>query len=83
MKMTVSQLQSKHVLLVEALKRGESVELTYHGRVLGIVNPCSVDAAEEQVAMDAFFGMHRNLGTDLVETEARAIRRGRKHVNDI
>ena len=83
MKMTVSQLQSKHGLLVEALKRGESVELTYHGRVLGVVQPKLVDAAEEAVAMDAFFGMHKDMGVDSVEQELRSVRQGRKHIDDL
>ncbi|MDD2761251.1 MAG: hypothetical protein PHH11_13285, partial [Methylomonas sp.] len=39
MQLTASQLQSKHKALIDALKRGETVEITYHGQTLGVVHP--------------------------------------------
>ncbi len=83
MQITVSKLQSQHRLLVDALKRGEVVELTYHGKVLGVIHP-RLSRTELQVeAMNAFFGMHKDLGIQDVERELREIRRGRIHRNDI
>ena len=79
MQITVSQLQTKHGALVNALKRGEEVELTYHGKILGVVHPVSIDPGASDVAgaMDDFFGMHKDLGADSVEEELRNIRQGR------
>ncbi|MCQ8106435.1 hypothetical protein NP590_20220 [Methylomonas sp. SURF-2] len=80
MQLTASQLQSKHKALIDALKRGESVEITYHGQTLGIVHPAvpAVNSVEQEVAMNEFFGMHRDLGVADVETELRNIRKGRR-----
>ena len=39
MQLSASQLQSQHKALIDALKRGETVEITYHGQTLGIVQP--------------------------------------------
>ena len=79
MQLTASQLQTKHKVLIDALKRGEKVEITYHGQTLGIVHPASptINTQAQEAAMNAFFGMHRNSGIDNVEDELRAIRRGR------
>ena len=79
MQITVSQLQNKHRLLVDALKRGESVELTYHGKVLGVIQP-GLDQTHDQIdAMNDFFGMHKNAGIQSVEEELRQVRKGRIH----
>jgi antitoxin (DNA-binding transcriptional repressor) of toxin-antitoxin stability system len=80
MQLTASQLQSKHKVLIEALKRGETVEITYHGQTLGVVHPVSpaINTQEQEAAMNEFFGMHRNSGTVDVEDELRTIRKGRR-----
>ena len=80
MQLTASQLQSKHKALIDALKRGETVEITYHGQTLGIVHPAvpTVNSEEQEAAMSEFFGMHRDSGIDRVEDELRAIRKGRR-----
>lgn len=80
MQLTASQLQSKHKVLVDALKRGETVEITYHGQTLGIVHPVTptVNAKEQEAAMNDFFGMHQDLGISGVEDELRTIRKGRR-----
>jgi antitoxin (DNA-binding transcriptional repressor) of toxin-antitoxin stability system len=80
MQLTASQLQSKHKALIDALKRGETVEITYHGQTLGIVHPATptVNSLEQESAMNEFFGMHRDLGTFSVEDELRSIRIGRR-----
>lgn len=85
MQITVSQLQKQHSLLVDALKRGEVVELTYHGKVLGVIQPKTAgnDTETEASAMDAFFGMHANQGLDGIEDDLRNIRKGRRTRNDI
>lgn len=78
MQITVSQLQNQHSLLVDALKRGEVVELTYHGKILGVIQPKLHKTKEQLDAMDAFFGMHADLAVEDVEEELRRVRRGRR-----
>ncbi len=86
MQLTASQLQSKHKALIDALKRGETVEITYHGQTLGVVHPVipAVNSEEQETAMNDFFGMHRESGIATVEDELRNIRKGRRSsVGDI
>jgi len=80
MRLTASQLQSKHKALIDALKRGETVEITYHGQTLGVVQPAAptVNSQQQEVAMNEFFGMHRDDGIAKVEDELRTIRIGRR-----
>lgn len=80
MQITASQLQTKHKALIDALKRGESVEITYHGQTLGIVHPAAptVNSKEQEAAMNEFFGMHRDSGIANIESELRDIRKGRR-----
>ena len=80
MQLSASQLQSQHKALIDALKRGEAVEITYHGQTLGIVQPVrpSVNTREQENAMANFFGMHSDLNIDSLEDELRAIRQGRR-----
>lgn len=80
MPLTASQLQSKHKALIDALKRGEMVEITYHGQTLGIVHPvaATVNSGDQEAAMNQFFGMHRDLGVANVESELRDIRKDRR-----
>jgi len=87
---TASQLQTQHKALIDALKRGESVTLSYHGQPLGIVYPVSSreDKDLQIEAMDQFFGMHKNMVSgvfyDEVEALLRDVRKGRrKDLNDI
>jgi antitoxin (DNA-binding transcriptional repressor) of toxin-antitoxin stability system len=81
MQLSASQLQSQHKALIDALKRGEAVEITYHGQTLGIVQPVRpfVTTKEQENAMASFFGMHRDLNIDSVEDELRTIRQGRRN----
>ncbi len=86
MQLTASQLQSKHKALIDALKRGETVEITYHGQTLGVVHPAvpTVNSEEQEAAMNEFFGMHRDSGIATVENELRNIRKGRRsHLSDL
>jgi antitoxin (DNA-binding transcriptional repressor) of toxin-antitoxin stability system len=80
MQLSASQLQSQHKALIDALKRGEAVEITYHGQTIGIVQPVrsSADAKEQENALADFFGMHRDLNIDSVEDELRTIRQSRR-----
>lgn len=80
MELTASQLQSKHKALIDALKRGETVEITYHGQTLGVVHPAvqAMNSEAQEEAMADFFGMHKDSGIDSVEDELRAIRKGRR-----
>ena len=73
-------VESGQEALVDALQRGQTVEVVHHGRVLGTVMPKTRSAAEikaREKAMAGFFGMHKHLPVETVEEEARAIRRGR------
>jgi antitoxin (DNA-binding transcriptional repressor) of toxin-antitoxin stability system len=81
MELTASQLQSKHKALIDALKRGETVKITYHGQILGVVHPAVsvANTSEQEAAMAEFFGMHRDQGVEGVEDELRAIRKGRRN----
>ena len=80
MQLSTSQLQSQHKALIDALKRGEVVEITYHGQTLGIAQPVrlAVNTREQENAMARFFGMHRDLTIDSVEDELRTIRQGHR-----
>ena len=77
MQIRVSQLQNQHRLVVDALKRGEVIELTYHGKILGIIQPKSESTASQANAVNAFFGMHSDQSVDYVEDELRQVRKGR------
>lgn len=46
--------QSKHKAPIDALKRGETVEITYHGQTLGVVYPAAptVNSKEQEAAMN-------------------------------
>jgi antitoxin (DNA-binding transcriptional repressor) of toxin-antitoxin stability system len=81
MQLTASQLQSHHKALIDALKRGESVEITYHGQLLGVVHPAKASSTiqEQENAMADFFGMHCDLDIAGVEDELRYIRKGRRN----
>ncbi len=81
MELTASQLQSKHKALIDALKRGETVQITYHGQTLGVVHPAAraANTQEQEQAMAEFFGMHKDSGVESVEEELRAIRKGRRN----
>jgi antitoxin (DNA-binding transcriptional repressor) of toxin-antitoxin stability system len=80
MQLTASQLQSKHKALIDALKRGETVEITYHGQTLGVVHPAihAINTQDQEAAMAEFFGMHKDSGIASVENELRTIRKGRR-----
>jgi antitoxin (DNA-binding transcriptional repressor) of toxin-antitoxin stability system len=80
MQLTASQRQSKHKALIDALKRGESVEITYHGQTLGIVHPATqaINTQDQEAVMAEFFGMHKDRGIASVEEELRTIRKGQR-----
>lgn len=80
MQLTASQLQSKHKALIDALKRGETVEITYHGQTLGVVHPATqvINIEEQEAVMAEFFGMHRDSGIESVEEVLRTVRKGRR-----
>jgi antitoxin (DNA-binding transcriptional repressor) of toxin-antitoxin stability system len=80
MQLTASQLQSKHKALIDALKRGETVEITYHGQTLGVVHPATQasNTQEQEAAMAEFFGLHKDKGIASVEEELRTVRKGRR-----
>ncbi len=79
MQITTTQLQTDHRVLIDALKRGELVEITDHGQTLGIAQPAIIsNSADQLAAMEAFFGMHKDMAIDSVEEELRSIRQGRQ-----
>lgn len=85
MRLTTSQLQSRHKALVDALKHGETVEITYHGRVLGVVYPVSsaTDSKTQEQAMSRFFGMHGDKAIENIEKELHAVRPNRRSLHDL
>ncbi len=86
MQITTHQLQTNHRLLIDALKRGELVEITDHGQTLGIAQPTrqSTNSVDQLAAMEAFFCMHKDMAIDSVEKELRSIRQGRQlQFNDL
>lgn len=80
MQITTTQLKIDHSILIDALKRGELVEITDHGQTLGIAKPAKkiFNSEEQLAAMDAFFGTHKDQGLDSVEEELRLVRQGRR-----
>ncbi|MEE8059648.1 MAG: hypothetical protein V3T17_17735 [Pseudomonadales bacterium] len=77
MKIKASSLQTSGGQFIDALKRGESVEITYHGKTLGICKP--VDQQEddrELINSLEFFGMLKDRDLD-VAAEMKKIRAGR------
>ena len=86
MQITTTQLQTDHRVLIDALKRGELVEITDHGQTLGIAQPTKniSNSANQLAAMEAFFGMHKDMTIDSVEEELRSVRQGRQsQFNDL
>jgi len=81
MRITTSQLQTHHKSLIDALKRGEAVEITYHGNTLGIVQPqaTNVDSDSQSEALEAFFEMHKDQSSTEVEKELRQVRQSRRN----
>jgi antitoxin (DNA-binding transcriptional repressor) of toxin-antitoxin stability system len=80
MQITTTQLQTDHNILIDALRRGELVEITDHGHMLGIAQPAKKisNSVEQLAAMDAFFGIHKDQDLESVEEELRLIRQGRR-----
>ncbi|TXK95204.1 hypothetical protein BMR02_13035 [Methylococcaceae bacterium HT1] len=80
MQITSTQLQTNQKVLIDALKRGELVEITDHGQTLDIAQPAKKvkNSAKQLAAMDDFFGMHKNMAIDSVEEELRSARQGRQ-----
>jgi antitoxin (DNA-binding transcriptional repressor) of toxin-antitoxin stability system len=77
---TFSHLRTHASELKEALKRGEEVELTSHGQVIGIIKPCAktTDKKERAAALQAFF----QLGEDAsLDAELERVKHGRKGRN--
>lgn len=76
---TFSHLRTHSSELKEALKRGEEIQLTSHGQIIGIIKPYSktneAKKQERSAALQAFF----QLGDDTsVEAELERIKTGRK-----
>ena len=74
------QFEPQQQTLIDALKRGETVEIIHRGQVLGVASPkqpASVGDEERKKAIVDFFGMNKSTSADTVEEEVRSIRRGR------
>ena len=76
------EVPTQEKTLIDALKRGEKVDIFHHGRLLGVVSPVDQtpltrEEREKAMAECEFFGMSKDLPIDTVEEELRAIRRGR------
>lgn len=76
---TFSHLRTHSSELKEALKRGEEIQLTSHGQIIGIIKPYSkptkTKKQERAAALQAFF----QLGDETsVEAELERVKKGRK-----
>ena len=65
-----NQMLEQVYLLIQNLKLSVVAEKTKPNR------------QQQQIAMDAFFGLHKEQGIDSVEDELRIVRRGRQGVVD-
>jgi antitoxin (DNA-binding transcriptional repressor) of toxin-antitoxin stability system len=74
---TFSHLRTHSSELKEALKRGEEVELTSHGQIIGIIKPCAktTDKQGRTAALQAFFQLGEETSLD---AELERIKIGRK-----
>ena len=83
MQLSLTNLRSSTYELRCALERGEMVELTFHGEVIGLVNPVDMekDTFDENI-MNAYF--NRRAGDDPY-TAIERIKQERKgrQLNDI
>ena len=78
LQLTASQLQSKHKAFIDSLRPGETVEITYHWRKLGVVHPAAptTNSQEQVAAMNEFLVCIVILGVANVESELRDFRKG-------
>ena len=79
------QLRTQNEPLLNALKRGEEVEVLHHSRVVGVVSPKNqtpLTREEREKAMEGFFGTREYLPPEVVMAEARALRQGRSRQYD-
>ena len=84
------EVQTQEKTLIDALKRGEKVEIFHRGRLLGVVSPVDQTPLTreelENIANECeFFGMHKDMPIDTVEEELRIIRgdKGKKRADTI
>ncbi|QIB65502.1 type II toxin-antitoxin system Phd/YefM family antitoxin [Kineobactrum salinum] len=78
---TFSHLRTHARELKEALKRGEEVELTSHGQVIGIIKPSNrkTDKNERAQALKAFFQLGEDISLDAELERIKSGRKGRSH----
>ena len=69
MKATVVDLRYKMKKVLEALRRRETVEILYHGKTAGIIVPAETKTTGKDLKKQAFFGMHRDLGSKAADVD--------------
>ena len=81
MRASVVDLRYKMKQVLQALRRRETVDILYHGRVAGTIIPKNHDTERAVIKNHPFVGMHRDKNKTLsVEEEMNRLRGGRYHV---
>lgn len=70
MKATIVDLRYKTADILKALDRNESVTVSYHGKVKGIIKPVGGKSAEK-VTEHPFFNMHREADEPVLDVLER------------
>ena len=70
MKASVVDLRYRMNEVLSALDRNEDIEILYHGKVKGIIQPASV-RTDKSVKEHSFFGMHKTTQESVDESMDR------------
>ena len=80
MKASVVEMRTRMKEILQALRRRESVDILYHGRVAGTIIPTNSEKAEKNLKAHPFFGMfkdrYKNQSVDEIMNDLRG---GRYH----
>ena len=63
MKASIVDLRYRMKDVLKALRRRETVEILYHGKLAGTIVPPKAKSNIKDLMKHPFFGMHKDLGT--------------------
>ncbi len=69
MKASVVDLRYKMKEVLKALRRRETVDILYHGKLAGTIIPPRLNPTKASLMKHSFFGMHRDLGATAKDVE--------------